>query len=738
MKLLDLTVSTSVPFNGSGSITAYLIAWNGTKWVSGNANQASFPNSPSNPVAGGPSTDFPAPTLVAPATLPGSINVSKAASTTDLGNWKIVYRLGSVGMWEIVDFSTNTIPVQMAGSMDVYLMAWSASQNRWISGALSSVSYPTGSTSPTLIGEGMTLSVPTISVPAILPGQITISPSVPDPTYSTMYAAVKFGDTGSYRLVRTDSSLSATHNGKVTAYLIAWNNGQAKWVSGPSTTKTIGQSSTEATIVPPGGPLPSIVLHGTSSLPGTCTFSFSSTSAASAGYSNWKVVYQLPGGTSWVATDTGKSVPFDNSGNLSAYLEAWSSSSQQWVSGPMNNIYVPTPAVVDPPVFKDANGNTLDSVWEQDGSTISLQIAGTGTIYYTTNNNYPSPGMSGTSVWDPTQKLTFPLDLYTLTIQAVAKSGTTTSNVSRLAISRPLWTRQDNLAAGCVQSDAGLVLACGDATGPWRWDTTGNKWNPLDAAWQVGQAQQLLITTKFVFTATRTGSIRRMDRTASSGRFVELGVRTRPSNPGGLAVARDTLWVSTANGPFFYDAASDAWAAPKLPAGTNFNPNEGPAWSDGGVLWMAFGPDLWRYGTSNGGPAIWQQWNSTYPNISWLGPDPFNTASAAMDYGTNFGQIGTVKMMASTNYLNINNGASVVQVASNGTNAYAATDNGTGSGGVVHAGGWAAQFWSNPDRDWPSVSNRSISSQGVAVFSAHGHDWLVASTPQGTYTLKLK
>jgi hypothetical protein len=553
-----------------------------------------------------------------------------------------------------------------------------------------------------------------------------------------MYAAVKFGDSGSYRLMRIDSSLAATNYGKLTAYLIAWSNSQGKWVSGPSASKTIGQSPTEVVVVAAGGPLPMVVLHGTSSLPGTCTFAFAATAATGSSYSNWKVVYQLPGSASWVAVDTGTSVPFAISGNLSAYLEAWSAAGHQWVSGPMNNLYVPTPMVVDPPIFKDAGGKALDSTWEQDGTTISLQIAGTGTIYYTTNNSYPSPGMNGTSVWDASQKLTFPLDLSSLTIQAVAKNAGTTSSPTRLVISRPLWTRQDNLDAGCVQSDGNLVLACGDATGPWRWDTTGNKWKAIDPIWQVGQVKQLLITSKAVFVSMKTGGVRRLDRTAATGRFVELNLRTRPASLGGLAVARDTLWASTSNGPWFYDIVGDTWAAPRLPAATTFNAKEGPAWSNGTVLWMAFGPDLWRYGPSSGGPIAWEQWNSTFPNISWLGPDPFSANAAAMGYGTNFGQIGTVKMIASSNYLNTTNGVSVVQVATSGANAYAATDNGSGSGGVVRATGWAAQYWSNPERDWPSVSNRSISSQGVAAFSAHGNDWLLATTQQGTYTLKIR
>lgn len=736
--ILDLTASTSVSYGGAGSIAAYLIAWNGSKWASGGANSTSYPSGPTSPVANGPADELSAPTLSSPTSLPGTVGVVRTGVATDLTNWKIVYRIATAGIWEIVDYSTNSVPVQYAGSMDVYLMAWSASQNRWLSGSMATTTYPTGAPAPTLIGEGTALSAPTISVPAFLPGQVAFAATNPDPNCTDWHVAFKLSDTGAYRLARIDSSIYASANGKVVAYLIAWNSNLGQWVSGPSATKTIGQSSAEPLVVSPGGPLPAVVIHGTSTVPGTCTFAFPATSPATSGYSDWKVVYQLPGGTEWVVLDTGKSVSFTVTGNISAYFEAWSLSGQHWVSGPVNSITVPTAVVLDPPVFKDADGNTLDSAWEQDGNTLSLQIAGAGTIYYTTNGGYPSPGMSGTSMWDPSQKLTFPLDVSTLTIQAVARSAGVTSNASQLLIRRPLWTRLDNIEAGCVQSAGNLVLACGDATGPWRWDTTSSKWTPLDPSWTVGQARQLLITPKSVFATLRTGVVRRLDRTAAANRFAELDLRTRPANLGGLAVARDTLWASTSAGPYFYDVAADTWAAPALPSGTAFSPSEGPAWSNGTVLWMAFGSELWRYGPTTAGPIGWEQWNSTFPNVSWLGPDPFSATSAAMGYGGNFGQIGTTRMVASSNYLFSPSGAAVVQVASHGTNAYAATDNGTGTGGVVRAAGWSAGNWSGPERDWPSVSNRTISSQGVAAFAAHGNDWLLATTPQGTYVLKLK
>lgn len=727
---------------GSGTLSAYAMAWNGNNWVSGHRNVMPYSSSsgpsPANP--SGPGTTLPAIVINTPDILPGIITFGPVSDRTGYSDWKVAYKLASVGIWEVIDLDAAGVNATSTNTIDAYLMAWSSAENHWTSGPSSSQSYPKGPTAPTLIGEGSTLQPPSISVPLSLPGLIQFSVSSSDPNLSNWMVAWKFGDTGTYRLMRLDSSIYPATNGKITGYLMAWSTNQSKWVSGPSSTQSFGQSPTTPLLVQQGGVLPYLpTINGTSAVPGTATITFAPT-ASDAEYTNWKVVYRTPGSTNWIIAEPGTSVPFNFSGNLSAYLEAWSPTNQQWVSGMATNLYVPTLLVVDPPVFKDPTGMLLDSTWLLDTITITLQIQGAGTIYFTTDGGYPSPGNSGTSVWDPSQKLTFPSELSSLTIRAVSVDAKVSSNVAQLVIGRPLWTRRDNSQAGCIRSAGNEVFACGDDTGPWLWDTTGNKWIPLDPDWGNGRVELLEVDPAKIVAATENGGVQLLNRTAASGRFIEIGGSDRPSRLGGLAIASDTLWASSPEGPLFYDAIQDTWATSIMPSGTVLTGTEGPAWSDGKIIWMAFGPDLWRYVSSseirtNSG---WQLWNNIYSTIRWLGPDPFATSGAVVGFGGSLYQISGSPMTTGSNHLGNTNNGSVVQIATAKGTAYAAMDDGSGLGGVARASGWESQYWSYPDREWPSVSNRAVSSQGVVKFNAHGFAWLLSSTPQGTYTLRVK
>ena len=67
---------------------------------------------------------------------------------------------------------------------------------------------------------------------------------------------------------------------------------------------------------------------------------------------------------------------------------------------------------------------------------------------------------------------------------------------------------------------------------------------------------------------------------------------------------------------------------------------------------------------------------------------------------------------------------------------FVATDNQGGSGGVGRIPGWIATAI-NTNRAWPTSGNTGVSCQGIGRFSSSGKDWMLATTLQGTYVIRI-
>lgn len=723
---------------GSGSLTVYLIGWNGTDWVSSPSTTTTYPPGATLPNPTGPGTDLPKIGIIAPTSSSGYVSFRNSGLSTTYTNWTVAYRMNTFESWQTVDLASTGVWVSGTGTVNAYLMAWDSIQKQWLSGPEASASYPAKPVLPSpLPAPDYNFAAPTINPPAALPGLVGFyNPNIALANYSDWKVLFRVGDTGSLRVMSLDSSFMMNEAGEVKAYLMAWNTSSGGWATGYQASSFLGQSSAHFVVVPYSGPLPALTILGESTTPSTARFQF--TPPSSGTYSKWKIVYLLSGETVWSNIDSGNGVAIPNATAITAYLEAWSETTKQWVSGPASSLSIPVPITVEPPVFLDGDGVPLESTWEQDGITIPLRITGSGTIYYTTDGSTPYPNSTYTSVWSAGQlKMAFPLSLESMTIRALAIVNGTQSTVSSITVNRPLWSLKNNQMAGCLRSDGEVALACGDETGPWIFDTTDWKWIPVATSWSEGKVTTMLLNSTEAVFATDLGKVVFLDRTSSMTDLYLLGSGASLGTIGGLAILHDTLWASTSDGPKYYDILLDDWLSPAGVSTYSFGA-PGPVFAQDSSLWMAFGQYLWRYGTAIAGYAEgWNSWGSIGSNISLLQTDPFVASGLCIGYAYGLYQVNTTSPGFTSNYMSTANSSAPTQLVTINLAAFVATDNGNGEGGVMRSTAWGTIL--NPfNRAWPSIAGRAISAQGLVLYSTGEFKWLIGSTQQGTYMLKLR
>lgn len=724
--------------SGSGSLTVYLIGWNGTDWVSSPSTTEYYPPGATLPSPTGPGVDLPKIGIVAPTFNSGYVSFKNLGSTSNYTNWTVAYRMFSYDAWQTIDLASTGVWVNGSGTIQAFLMAWDSTQKKWLSGPDSTATYPAKPILPNpLPAPDYAFSAPTINPPANLPGPVSFyNPNSSLASYSNWKVLYRIGDTGSLRAMSIDSSFMMSEAGEVKAYLMAWETNSGGWVTGYQASSFLGQSSSHFVVVPYGGPLPALTILGESSTPSTTRFQF--TPPAGGGYSNWKIVYQLSSSTTWSNIDTGTGVGIPSPTTITAYLEAWSETTKQWVSGPTSSLSIPVPITVDPPTFLDGDGMVLGSTWEQDGITIPLRITGSGTIYYTTDGSAPYPNSTYTSVWSAGQvSMAFPLTVESMNIRAMAVVNGTQSTVSSITVNRPLWTLKNSQVAGCLKGDSDLVLACGDETGPWVLDTTNWSWIHVAASWMAGKVTSILLNSTEAVFATDLGKVVLLDRTGTTSDLLLLGGASSLGTIGGLAMLRDTLWASTSNGPKYYDLDLDQWISPTGLPSYGFG-TPGPVFAQDSALWMGFGQYLWRYGTALAGyPDGWNSWGSIGSNVSLIQADPFDPTGVCIGYAYGLYQVNTSSPGFTSNYMTTSNSSTPKQLIGLNSAVFAATDNGNGEGGVLKSTGWGANLYST-NRAWPFVAGRAISAQGLVLIRNSNSRWLVGTTQQGTYALKVR
>ncbi len=732
-----------LPFNewltGSGTFSAYIMAWNGSSWVSGEMTTSSYPAAAPEPTADGPGTDLDLVTINVPSTLGGPLSFTNPYPSSSYERWMIAFKTSEMPDWMLASLDTTIAP-STSGSIQAYLVAWSPSRWKWAYGALASASYPDTIPNPTLIPSTGPLPSVDITTPSELPGKATFRSSYIMSGYVKWMVACRRSDMADFTIIPIDSFLPITVNTTIYAYLMAWNTTTKTWQSGPQNmvNVTSGQSVLNPILVAPGSLLPKPSVRGLSFLPSSITFRTNASATDSVSYSDWKVAYKVVGYTDWNLIDASQSayIPYSGNPTVVAYLEAWDRNASKWVAGPETTQVLPIVVNVDPPVIKDTLGNILGTTWEREGLTIALDMQAKGTIYFSTSGNDPDSTTSWTEKWTPGKILTFPATTENLPIRAIAVVDGNASQVTQVVAKRPSWAQKDNKAAGCVDGNGSQVFACGDERGPWYW-SPGSGWAVVDPNWTHGAPTTIRVTDFDLFVATASGEVYWAELARISEGFVQMG--SSLGKIGGLEYHSDTLWATTSAGPFFFnvDLLVLDWSLPpdlQLPF-PDAGSQPGPVWSDGENLWMAFGSDLWRHGPTTAlVPAPWTRWLYTSSSLTWIGADPFATAGVA--YGNGYGLSPVPLQPNGSVPYNISSGKPVVEVVAIRGAAYVATDNSGGLGAVSRIGGWSASSL-YPNRGWPLSGSEGVASQGMAKFSHNGLTWILASSLQGTYVIRV-
>ncbi|MEN9306958.1 MAG: hypothetical protein RL173_890, partial [Fibrobacterota bacterium] len=342
-------LSTAASYiSGTGTMTAYLVAWSGSAWVAGEAVSKSYPPQPDSAAANGPGTELSQVVIQSPESVPGMVRFSDPGMVTcpSCMNWKVAYKTGSNTTWKIADLSTG-VSVRDTSIIDAYLMAWSTNNYKWLYGPTASAKYPDVPTPPVVLppnGSAMSLN---INLPTTLPNPITFSRGA-QVSYSHWMVTYKTNEMTEWRLIPLDSSVYMETNGTIYYYPMAWDASSKRWITGSQMYSTVtgGQSINNPEIVPPGGPLAAPVIHGKSSLPSDIPFSLKLTAMDSATYSSgsWKIVYQVNGMGSWSlieASSTAYVINYGPSTTLRAYVQAWNPTTKRWVSGKDTSISLP-------------------------------------------------------------------------------------------------------------------------------------------------------------------------------------------------------------------------------------------------------------------------------------------------------------------------------------------------------------------------------------------------------------
>jgi hypothetical protein len=199
-----------------------------------------------------PGTALPQLSFNLPTSLPGNLTfyVNGGTSNYSYTNWQVQLKIGNATAWEQHPMS-YTPNLTVSTTVTAYLVAWDATKSNWVAGPIN-----TATISPTVVAmpdPGTILPAVAFNAPATAPGSLTFS--VPGGTVAFSYTNWQIMlKTGTANAATWDQqplsfSLYLPAASTVTAYLVAWDAMNSKWVAGPINSVVI--SATTNTLASP-------------------------------------------------------------------------------------------------------------------------------------------------------------------------------------------------------------------------------------------------------------------------------------------------------------------------------------------------------------------------------------------------------------------------------------------------------------------------------------------------------
>ncbi|QQS03907.1 MAG: chitobiase/beta-hexosaminidase C-terminal domain-containing protein [Fibrobacterota bacterium] len=731
--------SYSLPITAKVTIKAYAIGWNPTsqEWFYGRESTLVISGqSSSTPVVSGPFNEIPQPIATLPPT--GSGSVSFAPPTTipaDLYPLKLAVK-NSMGGWDWKEMN-YLLPVNPGTTFDVYLIGWSNSEKRWKQGSLltTTVSTFTPPNPPTISAAGYDFSPPGInafgtfpvnasfSVPADLPAGFTNRQIA----YRT--AALGTMPSGPFNYTSETSTVPVTSQLQLEACIVAWDPGNSTWKIGQSKTIVVsgGKPVGDPDYTTPGGldlEVPTLTLP--TRLPGNLQVGVPANMPTDLVEA--KVAYQLGSTGIWLPARPNENIAIQTPVQVKVYVAAWSNSQQRWMYGRVKTFYLdPAGSTLAPPSFTDLSNNPLEASLEVPGTSFTINLRSTtGSVYYTTDGTSPSPGMGSTQPWSSGMTLQIPTGSDSIVVRAIAYDGSRVSTENKLVVHLPRWTLLDDRDLICLAAGPdGSVFACGDGNGPKRLVDTG--WVDLVPNWNLPGAQTLHINDSELVAGVE-GQVWRIRKFATCWIY---GVTRHGGN----------LWASTDFGTYTcVEGIWGQWTTVQKPDGT------GPMWSDGSNLWQGSGDVLAKYGWDASIPGYnWMAWGTKASNIRAFAADSFSTTVPTLREDMIVATESGIYLWNTTTSSMILR--SVVQSDVSGIEGiawgpskrlYMAFRDANGYGGVRRTPGWAST-WNHVAMGWPGQAEGTpYGATGVGFHRMfNGDTRVVATTPRGTYTVKL-
>ncbi|HOX52950.1 MAG TPA: chitobiase/beta-hexosaminidase C-terminal domain-containing protein, partial [Fibrobacteria bacterium] len=726
------------------TVKAYAIAWNSSlsRWSYGGEFTLMVPvQSESNPVATEPGDELPQPVATLPPSGNGNVGFSLPPTfPSDVGSTMLALK-NSMGKWDVYDLSYQ-LPVSVGTSFTAYLIAWSTTEKRWKQGStLTQMVTPSSPTNPpTLNAAGSFFSAPEINAGGAFPVSASVATPTDLPASFTprkiAYRTAAIGATlsGEFTYLNDGSSISINSQVSLEACMVAWDATNAVWRVGRSKVVTVtgGLPVGEPDLALGGGmDLDPPQFNTPTGLPGNLSLFAPSLTSDQV---SPKIAYQIGATGVWNSIRSGDKVWITSPTQVNAFVVAWSTSQQRWLYGRAKSFYVdPSGANLPPPTFTDTESGLLGGALEVTGMSFTINAnTTTGSVYYTVDGTTPSPGSANTKLWSSGTILQIPTGEDSLVVRAVAWDGSRASMETRLVAHLPRWKVLDSRDLGClVTRQDNKVFACGDHTGPKILTDSG--WMDVVPNWSLPTAQTLHVNDSELVAGVE-GEVWKIRKYATSPERigdVDLGwVYSLVRFGGDLWASTDSLTVVYIHG---------AWrpqATPQEPLGT------GPLWSDGSFLYQGSGDVVAKYAwdplqSSNN----WFDWGTKASEVRAFAADSFSmvqdgfvVATEDAVYQWNYSTSGTLGRSISDASVQGIEGI----VWGPGNRLYVAFTNPNGLGGVRRSPGWASG-WNRVALGWPGTTEGSpYGAKGVGIHRrGDGQSQVVATTPLGTYTVKL-
>jgi hypothetical protein len=224
-----------------------------------------------------PGTILPQLSYNLPTSLPGSLTfyVNGGTSTYSYTNWQVQLKIGAATAWEQHPLS-YALNLTTTTTVTAYLVAWDGTSSTWVTGPTSSTTVSPNT--PSMPDPGNTLPTVGFNTPAAIPGPLTFY--VPGGTtsyYTNWQVQVKTGNATAWTQQPLGNSFNVAAATTVTAYLVAWDATNSKWVAGP--TNSIVISATTNSLASPvfnnmsGGAVTGTLLIDSTAVPITMTAS---------------------------------------------------------------------------------------------------------------------------------------------------------------------------------------------------------------------------------------------------------------------------------------------------------------------------------------------------------------------------------------------------------------------------------------------------------------------------------